>query len=370
MKLLLTLPDLATTPIEAASDRTPARPPVGVLVLQALLLVATAATVQVWLAAWHGVQAYAWPGVDNGLAERGLAYLLILAPAVPVNLLAAIRLGRGGRRARLYLAGAGVLPLVQAILLLTPAAMPTDQAMSDGAATVGLRFLATLGPLVFTGALIAATARARAWLGVPDARPRRTGLGGVETAVWCLALSLGIGTGVEVHDWSEAAAAPEAPRGTYTEEGTWARLEAAATETTDTFPAFSGFAARTLDVTACGYRTPAGLETYRYRLAYVFRAAEFATYEEAIASRWAQEDFTLTYDGATLEGTRRITAERAVAADLEEPHTLTLGYIGGENPALLVESPCVERAGTHECLPPQGDPTTDIITGITCPARD
>jgi hypothetical protein len=361
MNPLLTAPDIATAPIEAAPDRASA--PIGALALQALLLAATAAVVWIWLWTWHGVQAYAWPGVDNGLAERGLSYLLILAPAVPVNLLAAIWLGRGGRRAQLYLAAAGALALVQALLLLTPAAMPSDQAMSDGSAAVGMRFLVTLGPIVFAGAWIATTTRARAWLGA-TAPTRR--LVNVETAVWFLALALAVGTGTEVRQWAGAAAEPGAPEGAFTEDGTWARLEQAVTETTGTVPGFTGFSTRTLDVIECGYRTPAGLPTYRYLLTYELRAPA----EDAVAARWAEEDFTLTYDGATLEGTRRITAERVYAIDAAT-HTVTLGYTGGEQPALHLQSPCVERTSdTPECLPAQGDPTVDATHGITCPTRD
>lgn len=358
MRPLLTppRPDAATEP---APGRDRSWPPVVVQALRFLLLAETAAVVWTWLWTWRGVQAYAWPGVDNGLDERGLSYLLILAPAIPVNLLAALWLGRGGRRAQLYLAAAGGLAAVQLVLLLTPSAMPVREAMSDGAAAVGTRFLFTVVPLVFAGALLAATARARAWLGAEQPSRR---LAGVEATVWCLALALTAGAGTEVHRWAETASQPGAPEGEYTEEGTWARLEGAVADTTEAIPAFSGFAARRLQVVDCDYRTPAGLATYRYRLTYEFRTADFAAYEAAVSARWAEGDYVLAYDGATLEGTRRITAERV--------DELTLRYTGGEDAALHLESACVERTGTPECLPPQGDPTTDTIEGITCPGRD
>lgn len=357
MNPLLTLPRIATAPLQAA----PARPamPVAARALQAVLLAATTAVVGVWLWTWHGVQAYAWPGVDNGLAERGLAYLLVLAPSVPVNLLAAIWLGRGGRRAQLYLAAAGALTFAQASLLLTPAALP-----GDGQAAVGIRFLVTMGPIVFAGAWIATTARVRAWLGA--AAPTRS-LVRVETAVWGLALALAAGTGAEVHQWARAAAAPGAPTGAFIEAGTWERLEQTVAETADAIPAFTGFSARALDVAPCGYRTDAGLPTYRYLLTYELRAPA----EAAVAARWAEDDFTLTYDGATLDGTRRITAERVYPVDDDTSHTLLLGYTGGADPTLQLQSPCVERTtDTPECLPPQGDPVTDTVNGITCPTRD
>lgn len=358
MNPLLTYPDVATAPIEAARAR--ASVPTSAQALQALLLAATAAVAWIWLWTWHGVQAYAWPGVDNGLAERGLAYLLILAPAVPVNLLAAIRLGRGGRRAQLYLAAAGALALVQAMLLLTPAALP---ASAIGAAAVGHRFLIVMGPLLFIGVMIATTAPARAWLDAP-APARR--LAGVETMVWIFALALAVGTGTEVHQWAGAAAETNEPEGAFTEDGTWERLEQTVTETTDAIPAFTGFSARTVDVVSCGYHTPAGLPTYRYLLTYELHAPA----DDAVAARWAQDDFTLTYDGATLEGTRRITAERIHAID-DATHTVHLGYTGGELPALHLQSACVERTNdTPECVPVQGEPLIDEIRGITCPVRD
>ncbi|RRR99090.1 hypothetical protein [Glycomyces terrestris] len=355
MKPLLTPPGIAPAPL-AARGRA-AWPPPGVRALQALLLAEAAAVVAVWLWSWRGVQAYAWPGVDSGLTERGLAYLLVLAPAVPVNALAAIWLGRGGRRARLYLAAAGALALVQGLLLLTPAAMPVREAMTDGAAAVGTAFLTATAPILFAGAALAATAKARAWLGREPARPRGR-IAGVETAVWSLALLLAAGTGAEVHRWSLAAAEPGEPRGEYTEAGTWQRLEDAVAETTGALPAFSGFATRTLDVAACGYRTPAGLATYRYTLTYELRTADFPAYEAAVRARWAEGDYELTYDGATFEGVRRITAERA--------DEIALGYTGGDAPALTLASGCVERVGEPECIRAQGEPTTDVIRGIAC----
>ncbi|SDE42447.1 hypothetical protein [Glycomyces harbinensis] len=359
MRPLLTPPGVDAAPIEAVPGRARSWPPAGVRALQLLLLAEAAAVVWIWQWTWHGVQAYAWPGVDNALGERGLSYLLILAPAIPVNLLAAIWLDRGGRRAQLYLAASGGLAAVQLVLLLTPAAMPMREAMSDGAATVGMRFLFTVVPIVFAAALLAAGTATRTWLGGgPDRAGRR--LAGVEAAVWCLALALAIGTGTDVHRWAEAASLPEEPRGEHTEDGTWARLESAVADTVAAIPAFSGFAARHVDVVDCDYRTPAGLATYRYRLTYELRAADFAAYEAAVAARWAEGDYELTYDGATLEGTRRITAERV--------DELALQYTGGEDAALHLESACVERVDqTPACLPPQGEPTTDRVEGITCP---
>jgi hypothetical protein len=353
---LLTPPGTAPAPL-AARGR-PAWPPPGVLALQALLLAEAIAVVAVWLWSWRGVQAYAWPGVDNGLAERGIAYLLVLAPSVPVNVLAAIWLGRGGRRARLYLAAAASLALVQVVILLTPAAMPVREAMTDGAANVGLRLLTATAPILFIGAVLAVTAKTRGWLGAEPDRPRSR-IAGVETAVWSLALLLAVAAGTEVRQWSLAAAEPGEPRGEYTEAGTWQRLEDAAADTTGALPAFSGFAARTVEVAECGYRTPAGLATYRYTLTYELRAADFPAYEAAVQTRWAEGDYELTYDGATLEGVRRITAERS--------DEIALAYTGGGAPALTLASGCVERVdGEPACVAPQGEPTTDTVLGIAC----
>ncbi|MQM25292.1 hypothetical protein [Glycomyces albidus] len=356
MNPLLTPPGIDPAPLAARAR--PAWPPPGVLTLQVLLLAEAAAVVAVWLWSWRGVQAYAWPGVDNGLAERGIAYLLVLAPSVPVNVLAAIWLGRGGRRARLYLAAAGALALVQLVILLTPSALPVREAMTDGAAAVGIAFLTATGPILFVGAVVAVTAKARGWLGAEPDRPRSR-IAGIETAVWSLALLLAVAAGAEVRQWALAAAEPGEPRGEYTEAGTWARLEDAVAETTDALPAFSGFATRTVDVADCGYRTPAGLATYRYTVVYELRAADFPAYEAAIETRWAEGDYELTYDGATFEGVRRITAERA--------DEIALGYTGGAQPALTVASGCVERVDAEpECVPAQGEPTTDRVLGIAC----
>ncbi|MFC3491791.1 hypothetical protein [Glycomyces rhizosphaerae] len=367
MKPLLSPPGLDPTPAETAVPFTPARPPASVQVLRFLLLAATAFTILTWAWAWQGVQAYAWPGVDNGLAERGLAYLLILAPAVPVNLVAAIGLTRGARH---YLAAAAALAAVQVVLLLTPSAMPLTDAMSDGTNAVGIRHLVTVGPLLLAGIWIATATKAREWLGTTP-KPRSRFLI-VEAAVWCLALALAFNTGAEVRQWTQTAAEPAAPDGEYDEAGTWASLELAVTETTDAIPSFPGFTTRTLDVAPCDYYTPAGLPTYRYLLTYELREPADAP----IAARWAKDDFHLTYDGETLEGTRRITAERTFPFDdgrgtyptENGVHAITLAYTEAGTPTLHLESPCVERSTEPtECILPQGDPTTDTITGITCP---
>ena len=117
---------------------------------------------------------------------------------------------------------------------------------------------------------------------------------------------------------------------------------------------------------------PAGLPTYRYSLTYELREPA----ANPIALRWNEGDFHLTYDGATLEGTRRITAERTFpTADPDRAtyptatgrHALTLEYTEAPTPTLNLQSPCVERTTTStECILPQGDPTTDTINGITC----
>jgi hypothetical protein len=377
MKPLLTPtgPDAPTAlsgSAETEVSRTRARPPKRVQALRLVLLAATVAVCATWLDAWEGVQAYAWPGIDNGLTERGLSYLLILAPGVPVNLLAAISLARGGRRAQHYLAAAGTIAVVQIVLLLTPSAMPLADTMSDGATSVCFRHLVISGPTLVLGIWIVATTKTREWLGATP-KPRRR-LFVLEAAVWCLAIACVFTMGTEVRQWTHAAVEPLAPSGEYTEPGTWAALERAVTETTDAIPDFAGFTTRTLDVVSCDYYTPAGLPTYRYELTYELNdSAAEPSAAAPIATRWTEGDFQLTYDGETLEGTRRITAEHAFpTTDGTYPtatglHALTLEYTEAGTPALHLESPCVERAAEPtECILPQGNPTKDTINGITC----
>ncbi|MDN3242992.1 hypothetical protein [Glycomyces tritici] len=363
---------------ETAVPHARTRAPLSVQILRLLLIAATASVIATWLWAWQGVQAYAWPGVDNDITERGLAYLLILAPAVPVNLIAAIRLARGGRRAARYLAAAAALAAVQTVLLLTPSAMPLADTMSDGSNDVGIRHLLTTGPLVFAGLWLATTTRARTWLG---AAPRTRRLPGLEAIVWCLALACIVAMGTEVRQWTHTASATGAPAGEYAEPGTWAGLEQAVTETTDAIPGFTGFTTRTLEVQSCEYHTPAGLPTYRYLLTYELRdsATEPGAPEPSaaapIAARWSEGEFTLTYDGATIDGTRLITAERTFPTEegrgtyptATGVHAITLAYTEAPAPTLHLESPCVERATeSTECILPQGDPDTDTVNGITC----
>ncbi|WP_205324344.1 hypothetical protein [Glycomyces sp. YM15] len=373
MKPLLTRPgpDATTIPsgtAETAVPHTRTRPPISVQTLRLLLIAATATVIATWTWAFEGVQAYAWPGVDNDLGARGLAYLAILGPAVPVNLLAALRLARSGRRTRLYLAAAATLAVVQTVLLLTPSAMPLADTMSDGSNNVGIRHLVTVGPLLFAGLWLATTAKARAWLSL-DPSPRRSHF--IPEAVVCsTALAGALLLGTEVRQWAQASTEPLAPGGEYTEAGTWAALEQAVTETADAIPEFPGFTTRTLDVVPCDYTTPTGNATYRYELTYELRDGAPAP----IAARWTQGDFTLTYDGDTLAGNRRITAERdfpvnenAAYPTATGVHAITLAYTEAGPPTLHLESPCVERATPPtECILPQGDPTTDTINGITC----
>ncbi|MDA1362440.1 hypothetical protein O1R50_22640 [Glycomyces luteolus] len=372
MKPLLTRPGSeATIPsgtAETAVPHTRTRPPISVQAIRLLLIAAIATVIATWLWAFQGVQAYAWPGVDNDLAARGLAYLAILGPAVPVNLLAAIRLARSGRRARLYLAAAAALAVVQTVLLLTPSAMPSADTMSDGSNNVGIRHLATVGPLLFAGLWLATTSKARAWLSL-DPSPRRTYFI-PEAAVCSIALAGALLLGTEVRQWANAYTEPLPPGGEYAEAGTWAALEQAVTETTDAIPEFAGFTTRTLDVVSCEYATPTGNTTYRYELTYELRETASAP----IATRWAQGDFTLTYDGDTLAGNRRITAERdfPVIENAAYPtatgiHAIALAYTEAGPPTLHLESPCVERTtAPTECILPQGDPATDTINGVTC----
>lgn len=356
------------TVVEAVVWHTRAqRPPRSVQALRLLLLAAAATTMLTWLWAFRGVQAYAWPGVDNGLTERALSYLLILGPAVPVNFIAAVRLARGGKRARFYVAAAGTLAVVQVLLLLTPSAMPLADTMSDGSSTVGIRHLVTVGPFLCFGVWIATTERARAWLGATP-KPRRSLLG-LEAVVYGSSLACALVLGAVVHQWASTYTEPLAPAGEYAEPGTWAALEQAVTETTDAIPDFSGFATRTLDVESCGYHTPVGLTTYRYLLTYELRDSA----AEPIADRWNEDDFELTYDGETLAGNRRITAERdfptTASGYLTDTgiHAITLAYTETGAPTLHLESPCVERATEPtECILPQGDPDADTIKGITC----
>jgi hypothetical protein len=375
MKPLLSPPGPAAPTVlsgtaETTVGPTRARPPASVQLLRILLLAATASLVATGHWAWQGVQAYAWPGVDNDLTERGLAYLLILAPAGPVNVIAAIRLARPGTGARFYLAAAAALAVLQTVILLTPSAMPLADTMSDGSTTVGVRHLCTVGPLLLAGLWMATTGKARSWLGATPAPRRRFFF--LEAAVWCLALACAFTVGTAVRQWTHTAAAPLAPSGEYAEPGTWAALERAVTDTTDAIPDFAGFTTRTLDVVSCDYYTPAGLPTYRYELTYELRAGTDGV-AAAIATAWSGGDFTLTYDGETLDGTRRVTAEHAFpTTDGAYPtatglHALTLEYIEGAASALHAESPCVERATEPtECILPQGNPTRDTINGITC----
>ncbi|GAB3236663.1 hypothetical protein GCM10027447_35140 [Glycomyces halotolerans] len=337
-------------------------PPMRVQALRLLLLAQTAIVVWLWTWAWRAVQAHAWVGggVETDLLERGLSYLMVLAPAVPVNLLAAWWLGAGGRRARLYLAAAGALTAVQQILLL----IPVDPGRSMAAGAV---FALTVGPVAFAGLAIAVTGEAKAWLG-GEREPRRGRVIGLETAVWTMAAILAVGVAADVHRWVGAASQTGPPVGEFDESDLWPRMEEAVTNAAVSQAEFPGFESRLVEVTACGYRTESGLRTYRYRITY--EMAPFPTgaseqaYTTAVRDRWSSDDYEILYEGVTYEGDPTITAHR------QDDLTLLLAL--RERPILEIQSGCLERvAEAVPCIDPQGDvpASRDRIEGLPCDAE-
>lgn len=333
-------------------------PPWQVQALRLTLLAQTAITAALGVLVWRGLQSFAWTdgGVETDLFERGMSYLLLLAPTLPVNLLAVGWLARGGHRARLYLAGAGVLVAVQQILLLTP----LDP---GGSLVAGAAFALTVGPVAFAGLALAATRRAKDWLREGPAPSARRVLG-VEGLAWALTAVLALGTAASVDRWVAAATATGPPIGEYDESDVWARMEGAVTNTAAGIDAFPGFEARTVEVAYCGYRTDAGLQTYRYRI--VYELAPFtepdgeAAYAAAVRDAWSTDDYRLLYEGDTL-----LTAAR--------DDELTLHLALGEHAAMELRSGCLERVDARPgCREPQGGvmPENDTIEGILCPNRD
>ncbi|WP_026932166.1 hypothetical protein [Glycomyces tenuis] len=331
--------------------------------LRLALLAQAAITVALWLGVWQGLQSFAWTGggVETDLLERSLSYLLVLAPTIPVNLVAAVWLGRGGHRARLYLACAGVLVAVQQILLL----VPIDP---GGYLAPGAVFALTVGPVAFASLALALTPRAKGWL--REARPRSARrVIGVEGLAWGLTAVLAVGVVSSVDRWVAASAETGPPVGAYDESDVWARMETAVTATAAGPDAFPGFDARTVQVTACGYRTDAGLRTYRYLLAYELapfaEPADEAAYAQAVREAWSGEDYQILYDGTTAEGDASIRASRE--------DELTLHLVLGEAAALEIRSGCLERVDPDPgCLPAQGGvaPEDDTVEGLLCLGKD
>lgn len=333
-------------------------PPWQVQALRLTLLTQTALTAGLGLLVWRSLQSFAWPegGVETDLFERGMSYLLLFAPTLPVNLLAVVWLARGGHRARLYLAGAGVLVAVQQILLLAP--------LDPGGSTqAGTAFALTAGPLAFAGIALTATGRAKDWLRDGPAPSARRVLR-LEGLAWALTAVLALGAAASVDRWVAAATETGPPIGEYDESDVWARMEAAVTNTAAGVETFPGFTSRTVEVAYCGYRTDAGLQTYRYRIAY--ELAPFAepggeaAYAAAVRTAWSTDDYRLLH-----EGDASLTAARE--------DELTLRLTLGDRAAIELWSGCLERVDAlPQCLEPQGGvmPENDTIEGILCPNRD
>ncbi|GAB3998339.1 hypothetical protein GCM10029992_23870 [Glycomyces albus] len=318
-----------TRPDRAAAQR----PPVRIQALRLLLLAQAGIVAALWLATWRSLQGYAWigGGVETGLFERGLSYLAVLAPTLPVNLLAAFWLGRGGRRARAYLAGAAAVTAVQLILLL----MPVDP---GGLVVPGIIYALAILPVAFAALAIAVTEPAKTWLAreyTPTGRLRTA----VETPMWAAAATLALAIAASVGTWVSAANETGEPTGAYDESDVWSRMEEAVTNTAATQPHFPGFESRTVEVASCLYRTEAGLVTYRYEITYEMtpfpdEAAE-ADFTASVRDSWNGEAYRLVLDGPGNDGTRTVSAHRNDDIDL----SLTLG----ESPALHLRSGCVER---------------------------
>ncbi|WP_100448191.1 hypothetical protein [Glycomyces xiaoerkulensis] len=348
--------------MERPPGRAAARPPRRVQALRLLLAAQTVLVAALWLWTWRALQGQAWAGgVETELFERGMSYLVTLAPALPVNLLAVYWLGKGGFRARLYLTGAAVLAAVQQILLL----VPVDPGRSVAA---GVLFALTVGPVAFAAVAIAATAESQRWLRT-EHEPARPHLLSVESLTWGASVILGFGVAVSVGDWVTASTETGPPVGEHDESDVWARIEAAVTTTAVAHQGFPGFHSREVEVTACGYRTESGLQTYRYRIAYGIAdfddPADETAYTTALRDRWSGGDYEVLYRGTTRDGRPTLTAHRG--------DDLTFRLLTGEQPLLEVQSGCLERVDDSvPCLDPQGEvpPERDTVVGLPCTGED
>ncbi|MCH7232598.1 hypothetical protein L0U85_17310 [Glycomyces sp. L485] len=333
------------------------RAPKRIQAIRLLLLVQAVLVAALWLWVWRGLQGYAWTGggVETNLFERGMSYLVVLAPTIPVNVLAVIWLGRGGRRAQLYLAGAGVLVAVQQILLL----MPVDPGRSTAA---GLIFAMAVGPVAFAGLALAVTGESKRWLG----REHPASWATAESLVWAVAAIFTIGVTFSMGEWVEASTETGPPVGEHDESDAWPRMEEAVTGSAVSLDGFPGFERRTVEVTPCGYRTEAGLRTYRYWITYEFADfTEADAYLAAVRESWGAPYYEVLYDGTTIEGDVTITAHR----DDELMLFLTMG----EAASFEVQSGCLERVDAHvDCLEAQGGvmPERDSVEGLVCARED
>ena len=334
------------------------RPPVRIQALRLLLLAQVGIVGLLWLAVWRSLQGYAWAGgVETDLSERVLSYLAVLAPVVPVNLLAVFWLGRGGRRARTYFAAAAAVTAVQQILLL----IPVDP---GGLVVPGIVYALTVGPVAFAAVSLAITDPAKAWL-AREYTPAGHFRIAVETPLWAAAGALAMLITGSVGTWVAAATETGAPTGELVESEVWPRMEEAVADTAVSQPQFPGFESRTVNVTSCHYRTDAGLATYRYEITYGLAPFPDETartgFAASVRNSWSGEGYRLVRDGPGDDGTRTVGAHRSDGIEL----SLSLGA----TPALHLRSDCVERVeDPPACLGPQGGLPShaDRITGLSC----
>lgn len=290
---------------------------------------------------------------------------LLLGPTPLLNPLAALNLTRHPRRAKVYLALAGVAAWLQVIASILIAVAATF---------IGGFFLFFL--VVPFAWLVFAWTRA-AWRIAPATSKGASGrarrflrASAIDLATFSGLLAVLVLVVVLVWD-SMQWKGQQRPRD-FNESVAWEKMESAVTEVIPVFAGFEGFASRTVTVEQCAGKYEDGGEFYRYELSYIFTdavqidPAKRSEYRLAAREYWLGEGFEAQFDRQNQRGDWSI-----VVHDDEKLRLAVYEGLGVDDPIELnVQSGCVKRVGTPPCLDPQGGvpPEADQVIGIRCEA--
>ena len=290
-----------------------------------------------------------------------LAFLL--SPTPLLNPLAALNLTRHPRRAKVYLAIAGVAAWLQVIASIVIALASTF---------IGGFFLLFLA-VPFAWLVFAWTRAARRIAPASStgtSRPMRPFLraSAIDLATFSGLLAVLVLVAAIVWD-SMQWKGQETPR-EFDESVAWKKMEFAVSEVVPAFADFEGFASRTVTVERCAGMYEDGEEYYRYELSYIFAdavqadPAKRSAYRLAARQYWLGEGYEAQFDRQNQRGEWSI-----VVQDGDELRLAVYEGIGVEDPTELnVQSGCVKRVGTPPCLDPQGSVPfeADQVIGIHC----
>lgn len=350
-----------TDPAPSASS-TAVPYPEPALMLKTLLVVHGVLSVFVGFPLWLLTLALSVMVGDSG-QPAAVLFLALFGPSAPLNFLAAYNFNRCPRKARVYLFLAGMVAVLQALLL-------TLYAIGLIAVPVILCGAVLVAGVVIAGFMLATKKEIQLWLTRGEGSGTKSRF---KSAAADLAVFLGtvaVIASVLALVWSFLLFPGQRSDHDFDESEAWSKLEDAAADVIPVFAGFDGFRSRTLEVDQCGGEFRGGGEYFRYELSYEFSDAIQADpavrseYRLAAREHWLGENYEAQFDRQNQNGGWSI-----VVHDDEGLRLAVYEGLGVDNPIELnLQTGCVKRVGTPPCLDPQHDipPGTDQVTGIRC----